>query len=330
MQRRDSKIGPLKSTEVLVKVHAVSLQYRDLLIARGTYMPYKVPLIDGLVPASDMAGEIISLGSDVRGWAIGDHVCANFCHDHLYGDPTPETVKSSPGGGAVPGVLTQFRSFPAHALVAIPGFLSYEEASTLPCAAVTAYNALNGPVRVKAGDYVLFLGTGGVSVFGIQFALAAGAIVIVTSSSDEKLQVVRTLGAQHTINYETTKDWDEEVLKITSGHGVDHVVEIGGGTLPKSLNSVRMGGSIHFVGHVSPKALSDDNPLWTLPARDVTLRGITLGSVSMFKDMLRLILAHPQLTKPIVDRVFPFEDVIEAYAYLESQQHVGKVVIRIA
>jgi len=316
-----------RANDVLVKVHAVSLQFRDLAVASGVY-PVGAP--PNLVPCSDMAGEIVTVGTDVKGWKVGDRVCANFAPDHLHGDTTPEIQKTCLGGQAH-GVLTEYRTFPAHCLLSIPSHLSYEEASTLPCAALTAYNSLLGPVPVKAGDYVLVLGTGGVSIAGLQFAVASGAVVIATSSSDEKLKIASRLGAKHVINYNKTPNWDDEILKITNGRGVDHVIEVGGqGTLPHSMKATRHGGYLHIIGFVS-KDKSDAGALvlGTI-GKAIILRGIQIGSVAQFIDMNRLISAHPETTRPVVDKVFPFEEAKQAYAYLTSQAHVGKVVIKVS
>ncbi|KAJ3511573.1 hypothetical protein NLJ89_g4022 [Agrocybe chaxingu] len=298
----EGQVPPPRANEVLLKVHAVSLQFRDLMVSRGLY---GVPMPDNLIPCSDMAGEIVAIGEDVKNWKVGDRVCPNFATDHIHGPTNPAIQKSSLGAQSH-GVLTQYKVVPAHSLVAIPEHLSYEEASTLPCAALTAYNALNGPVPIKAGDYVLVLGTGGVSmrVFcaALQFAVAAGAIVIATSSSDEKLKIALKLGAKHVVNYNKTPQWDEEIKNITKGVGVDHVIEDKG----------------------------DSNLVLPLIRNAVTLRGIQIGSVAQFEDMNRLITANPSVTRPVVDKVFAFEKAIEAYAHLESQKHVGKVVIRVA
>ncbi|KAF7775726.1 hypothetical protein Agabi119p4_4119 [Agaricus bisporus var. burnettii] len=327
LELREKPVNRPKPHEVLVKVHAVSLQYRDLLVAQGVYAAKDIP--DQLVPCSDMAGEVLALGEGVLDFKVGDRVCANFSTDHLYGDPTPDIIKSSLGGQSH-GVLTQYRTFPAHSLVKFPEHFSYEEASTLPCAALTAYNALNGPVPIKAGDTVLILGTGGVSIFGLQFAVAAGATVIATSSSDEKLQNAADLGATHLINYKKYPDWDKEVLKITNGVGVDHILEVGGlGTLPRSMNAVRVAGQLHAIGIVSEDK-SDANPIIPIIFKAITLRGILIGSVAQFKDMNRLISANPTKTRPVISKIFSLEEAREAYAYLESQKHVGKVVIKVA
>ncbi|PBK61136.1 alcohol dehydrogenase superfamily protein [Armillaria solidipes] len=318
----------LKSTFVLVKIHAVSLQYRDLMIASNTYSRGGIP--KNLVPCSDTAGEVVAVGSDVTRWTVGDRVCANFTTDHLDGDITAELGKSALGGGQH-GVLTEYRDFPDHSLVRIPEHLSYEEASTLPCAALTAYNALMGPKPVKAGDTVLVLGTGGVSIFGLQFAIASGATVIATSSSDAKLDIAKKLGATHTINYNTTPDWDKEVLKITEGRGVDHILEVGGpGTLEKSLAAIRYVGYIHIIGAVSQNTSPATSVVGPCIGKAIILRGIRTGSVAQFESMTRLLRARPESTRPAIDKVFSFEEAVGAYAYLESQKHVGKVVIRVS
>ncbi|KDR84023.1 hypothetical protein GALMADRAFT_111170 [Galerina marginata CBS 339.88] len=326
LELREVPLAKPKAGKVLVKIHAVSLQFRDLMVASGTY---PLEFTGNLVPCSDMAGELIAVGEDVKGWKVTDRVCANFATDHIYGPATPATAATALGA-AIDGVLTQYKTFPAHSLVAIPEHLSYEEASTLPCAALTAYNALHGPVPIKAGDFVLVLGTGGVSIFALQFAVAAGATVIATSSSDEKLKLAAKLGAKHVINYKTTPDWDEEVKKITKGAGVEHVIEVGGGTLMKSINSVRMGlGHVHIIGHVSTEK-GDPSVVFPLIGKAATLRGILIGSVAQFVDMNRLISANPDVTRPVVSKVFSFDKALDAYAYLESQKHVGKVVIKVA
>ncbi|EMD30917.1 hypothetical protein CERSUDRAFT_109716 [Gelatoporia subvermispora B] len=321
---QEATIPLLKSSEVLVKVHAVSLQYRDLLVAKGRY-----PLgqKENLVPGSDMAGEILALGDAVRGWAVGDRVCANFTTDHIFGVADAEIIATALGA-PIDGVLTEYKVLPAHSLVRIPEHLSYEEASTLPCAAVTAYNALMGPVPLKGGDLVLVQGTGGVSIFALQFAVASGATVIATSSSDEKLKIAQRLGAKHLINYKKTPDWDKEVLRLTNGRGVDHVIEVGGaGTLQRSMNAVCYAGWAHLIGFVSGQGDVSSLPVQTV-LKIAMIRGIFIGSRTQFEDMNRLIAARG--LRPVVDKVFPFDETRKAYEYLESQQHVGKVVIKVA
>ncbi|KAJ7152382.1 alcohol dehydrogenase superfamily protein [Mycena filopes] len=324
---QEAPVPAPKPTEVLVKTHAVSLQFRDLLIASKQYPSEVQP---NLIPCSDMAGEVIAVGEDVKTWKTGDRVCANFFLDKLNDVQTPETDGSALGG-AVHGVLTQYRTFPAHSLVAISPNLTYEEASTLPCAALTAYNALFGDTPLKAGDTILVQGTGGVSIFALQFAVASGAVVIATSSSDEKLALARKLGARHVINYRTTPDWDKEVLKLTNGVGVDYVIEVGGNaTLQRSMNSVKLSGSIDIIGLVG--GVDDTPPDIVIPAlfRGIKLRGLYVGSVPQFNAMNKLIAANPDTARPVVDRVFSFAEAKAAFKYLEGQGHVGKVVIRVA
>ncbi|KAJ7581416.1 hypothetical protein C8J56DRAFT_1029624 [Mycena floridula] len=322
---REAPIAPPSEGQVLVKIHAVSLNYRDLMIAKGSY-PAKLP--ENLVPCSDMAGEVVAVGKSVTEWKSGDRVCANFATDHIYGDVTV-AIQNTGLGGACNGVLTEYKVFKPHSLVAIPDHLSYEEASTLPCAALTAYNAFMGPIPLKGGDTVLVQGTGGVSIFGLQMAVASGATVIATSSSDEKLEIAKKLGAKHVINYKKTLNWDEEVLKITDGRGVDHILEVGGaGTLEKSMKCVRVAGSIHIIG-----LLSNAEGLNIVPyaiRKALNIRGIQIGSVAQFKDMNRLLEAHPEATRPVIDKVFPFKDAVKAWAYLESQAHLGKIIIKVS
>ncbi|OJT02677.1 Zinc-type alcohol dehydrogenase-like protein [Trametes pubescens] len=320
----ESPIPQLKATEVLVKVHAVSLNYRDLVIATGQY-PAKQK--DNVIPGCDLAGDIIALGPEVEGWRAGDRVCSTVSMNYVFGDVTPEAMETALGA-PIDGVLTEYKVLPARALVRIPEHLSYEEASTLPCAAVTAYNALLLPNPLKGGDTVLIQGTGGVSIVGLQIAAASGATVIVTSSSDEKLKIAKALGATYTINYKTTPNWDEEVLKITNGRGVDHILEVGGsGTIMKSVNAIRYGGTISLIGFVAGVSDVSTLPLQVL-TKGAILRGIIAGSREQFEELNRLITAVK--LKPVIDKVFAFEDLRKAYEHLKSQQHVGKVVIKVS
>ncbi|EMD30920.1 hypothetical protein CERSUDRAFT_89624 [Gelatoporia subvermispora B] len=321
---QEAAVPPPKSSEVLVKIHAVSLQYRDLMVAKDKY-PFGQK--ESPVPCSDMAGEILAVGDAVRGWAVGDRVCANFATDHIFGHFDAE-IKATGLGAPIDGVLTEYKILPAHSLVRVPEHLSYEEASTLPCAALTAYNGLMGPVPLKGGDTVLVQGTGGTSIFALQLAVASGATVIATSSSDEKLKIAQKLGATHLVNYKKTPAWDEEVLRLTNGRGVDQVIEIGGaGTLQRSMNAVRYGGWVQVIGFISDQGDVSGVPVQAV-GKGVTLRGILVGSRSQFEDMNRLITATG--IRPVVDKVFAFEEAREAYEYVESQQHVGKVVIKVA
>ncbi|KAJ7124586.1 alcohol dehydrogenase superfamily protein [Mycena crocata] len=321
-----------KSNEVLVKTHAVSLQFRDLMVAKGAFPGFMPP---NLVPCSEMAGEVIAVGTDVTRWKAGDRVSANFLLDKVHNERTPE-ITASALGGARHGVLTQYRNFPAHSLVDIPKHLSYEEAATLPCAAVTAYNALTGGSSpVKAGDTILVIGTGGVSIFALQFAVASGATVIALSSSDEKLKVATKLGAKHVINYKTTPAWDVEVIKLTNGVGVDRVLEVTGDvTLQRSIASVKIDGCIDIIGavgggvHHGTTDIPHVDIVGSSIFKGLQIRGIFIGSVK--QDMNKLIEANIDTTRPVIDKVCAFEEAKVAYAYLESQAHVGKIVIRVS
>lgn len=317
-ERPDPQPGP---GQVTVRVRAVSLNYRDRLVINGLYSrKLRLPLI----PCSDAAGEIIAVGDGVTRFHPGDRVMANFMLGWTEGDVNEEKVKTSLGG-AVDGVLAEQVLFHQRALVDVPQVLSLEEASTLPCAGLTAWNALMVSGNLKAGETVLLLGTGGVSLFALQFARIAGALVIITSSSDEKLARARELGAAVGINYETTPDWEEQVRELTGGRGVDHVVEVGGGqTLPKSVRAARFGGHIALVGNLTGRAGVDIVPMFM---KSLRLNGIHVGSRAMFEDMNRAI-AHAGM-RPAVDRVFGFEQASDALAYMESGAHFGKIVIRV-
>ena len=307
--------------EVLVRIRAASLNYRDLLVAKGQYNR-KLPF--PLVPLSDGAGEVAEVGPGVTQYRPGDRVASAFMTEWLAGEVSDETAKSALGG-AIDGVLVEARVFPQHCLVRIPDHLSYEEASTLPCAAVTAWHALMVGRPLTAGETVLVQGTGGVSLFALQFARMAGARVIATSSRDDKLERARLLGASDGINYKTTPDWDKQARALTGGVGVDHVVEVGGsGTLDRSLRAVRMGGRISLIGVLGG---AGDVNFVPILMKSVQMQGIFVGSVAMFEAMNRAIALH-QL-RPVVDRVYDFDQAPEALKYLESGAHFGKVVIRV-
>ena len=310
--------------QALVRLRAASLNYRDLLIITNNYGGR--PTRANLVPLSDGAGEVTAVGEGVSRVKVGDRVAGIF-HQKWLGGELQDAFASSALGGDLDGVLTEYRLFDENGLVHLPKHLSFEQGATLPCAAVTAWDALFHATRpVRPGDVVLTLGTGGVSVFAIQFARAAGARVIATSSSDAKLQQAKTLGASDGINYKTTPEWDKAVKELTGGVGVDHVVEVGGpGTLPMSLSAVKRAGSVHVIGLLSG-AGGSINPLVLIP-RASTMRGVYVGSREMFEVMNRAITAHQ--IKPVIDRVFAFEEAKAAYEHLKSGAHFGKVVIRI-
>lgn len=309
--------------QILVRMHAASLNYRDLMIARGLYMGG--PIAQSVVPLSDGAGEVIGVGDGVTRFKVGDRVAGTFFRGWLDGAPAagPRIALGAPPAD---GVLAELAVFDEQDAVALPAHLSFEAAATLPCAGVTAWHALMVIATVRPGDTVLVLGTGGVSMLALQFAVLAGARVIATSSSDEKLARARALGADALINYRTTPEWQQEVLRLTEGRGADHIVEVGGvGTLGRSIQAVAAGGKILLIGVLTGFS-GDCNP-YGLMAKGASLHGIFVGSRAMFERMNRAIAAHR--LEPAIDRVFPFTDAAAAYRHLENGAHFGKIVIRI-
>jgi NADPH:quinone reductase-like Zn-dependent oxidoreductase len=307
--------------QVLVRMRAASVNYRDLGVARGGSA--RGPAPPNLVPLSDGAGDVAEIGAGVTRLKAGDRVAGIFMQTWIGGEIEPYHVLSSLGG-SIDGVLAEYVVFDHEGLVQVPAHLSFEEAATLPCAGVTAWNALYGGRSLRAGESVLVLGTGGVSVFALQFAHAAGARVIATSSSDAKLAQVKQLGAREGINYRHHPEWQVQVQQLTAGVGVDYVVEVGGaGTLPRSMEAVRLGGQIPLIGVLTGGEI---NPT-TVLRRNLTLRGIYVGSRQMFEAMNRAVELNN--IHPVVDRAFGFVHAKDAYRHLQSQAHVGKVVIRI-
>ena len=311
-----------KAGQVLIKMSAWSLNYRDLLTVKGAYgSKQKFPFI----PLSDGVGEVVAIAEDVTRVRVGDRVAGIFMQTWLSGELSAEKSKSALGG-AIDGVLAEYVILHENGVVHVPSHLSDEEAATLPCAAVTAWHALIVSGNLKPGDTVLTLGTGGASLFALQFAKLVGARVIITSSSDAKLERSRLLGASDGINYINTPDWDQAVWNLTHKVGVDHVVEVGGsGTLNQSLRAVRMGGHISLFGVLSGS--KGDISTVTILQKNIRLQGIYVGSRDMFEAMNRAIALH-QL-RPIVDRVFSFAEVREALQYLESGAHFGKVCLKL-
>lgn len=309
-----------QASEVLVKFHAASLNYRDLMMISGRYNPkLKMPI----VPFSDGAGEVVEIGEAVTKFKVGDRVMPIFNQGWL--DGGIETAKPKMTlGGDIDGVLREFGAFDENGLVCIPDHLNYEEAATLPCAAVTAYNALFCSSSIKPEDSILLQGTGGVSIFALQFASHFGTRTIITSSSDEKLNRAKQLGADETINYKTDPDWDARVWDLTEKRGVDHIVEVGGaGTIEKSVKSIRAGGDISVIGVLTQG--EGLNPM-SLISKSIKLQGIHVGSRQMFEDMNRLISQHH--LKPVIDKTFEFGEAKDALNYMESGSHFGKVVIK--
>jgi NADPH:quinone reductase-like Zn-dependent oxidoreductase len=312
-------LGPF---DVLIKIRAASLNYRDIMVASGTYNPkMKLPA----VPLSDGAGEVVSVGECVSKWKVGDRVMPIFAQLWFDGESNVERSRSALGAGAHwNGVAREFAAFHETGLVKIPDHLSFEEAATLPCAAVTAWNALVVSGKLKAGDAVLTLGTGGVSIFALQIAKLFGARVYSTTGSVEKIQKLKELGAIEAINYRERDDWDKAVLELTDGQGVDHVIEVGGaGTLARSVASVRYGGHIALIG-----ALDTDGSFNHVPVfmKAVRMQGIFVGSGKMFADLNKAITLHEM--HPVIDRTFPFGELESALNYMQSGSHFGKIVVQ--
>ncbi|MGC1869988.1 MAG: NAD(P)-dependent alcohol dehydrogenase [Acidobacteriaceae bacterium] len=305
---------------VLIRVHATSLNYRDLLMVRGSYDPKlrmpRIPLCDG-------AGEVVAVGAGVTRFKPGDRVVGLFLQNWLDGDPSRE--KSRGGlGGDIDGMLADYVALPEHGVSHFPTHLSYEEAATLPCAALTAWNALFHVASTKPGDTVAIQGTGGVSIFALQFAKLVGARVLGTSSSDEKLQRAKTLGLDEGLNYKNNPDWSSWVKKQTSGEGADVIVEVGGpGTLNQSMKAVRVGGTIAQIGVLSSS--EERLAVTSVLMRQIRLIGVYVGSHAMMQAMNRAI--ELSQLRPVVGKVFPMLETIGAYRYLEEARHFGKVII---
>jgi NADPH:quinone reductase-like Zn-dependent oxidoreductase len=309
--------------QVLVKVAACSLNYRDLGIVRGTY---RMPVRENVVPLSDGAGEVVEVGAGVTRVKAGDRVAGCFFQRWVGGDPSP-TLQASALGGALDGMLAEFAVLEEDGVVKIPSHLTLEEGATLPCAGVTAWDAIMNHAKLVAGQTVLLQGTGGVSIFGLQLAHAMGIVTIVTSSSDEKLARARALGAAFGINYKTTPEWDKAAVEFTGGRGVDHVLEVGGkDTLTRSFGAIRHGGKISIIGSVSGGATEFHPGLIFLKRANV--QGISVGSMQMFEAMNAAIAANK--IKPAIDRVFGFDEVKAAFNHMAAGAHFGKIVIRVA
>ena len=303
------------ANEVLVRVRAVSLNHRDISILDRQ-------VAGGRVPTSDGAGEVVAIGSGVTQFAVGDRVAGTFFADWTGGRRTEHAMSTARGGG-VDGMLAEMIVSHENGLIAIPDYLTYEEAATLPCAAVTAWRALFTDGGLEAGDTVLLEGTGGVSIFGLQLAAAAGAVPIITSSSDAKLERARALGATGTVNYRSNPEWQEDVLRLTDGLGVDHVLDVvGQETLTRAIDALAYDGRVAIIGGLSGRL--DALPLQPLP-NGSSVTNIFVGSRDDFEAMNAFLIEH-QL-HPVIDRVFPFEEAAAAYTYMDSGAHLGKIVI---
>lgn len=307
--------------QALLRMKAASLNYRDLIVTQRGYGRYTGEL--PLIPLSDGVGEVVALGPGVTRVAVGDRVCPIFNQSWISGPPSAEHAGGTLGG-PLDGVMADTMAVSAQGLVKVPDYLGDEEAATLPCAAVTAWSALISQGEVKPGDRVLVQGTGGVSLFALQFAKLLGAEVIVTSSSDEKLERAMALGADHGINYRTNPEWGKAALAITNGEGVDHIVEVGGeATLPESLRAIRPGGHISIIGVLSGGTMNARIGL--LVMRAARLQGITVGNRDGFEAMARALAQHR--LKPVIDEVFGFAELRAAMDRLAEGGHFGKICI---
>jgi len=307
--------------EVLVRIKAVSVNYRDLALIRGDYGAVQFPL----VPLSDGAGEVVSVGEGVTRFAAGDRVI--FAMRPLWqdGTPTRQAITTSLGM-TLDGVMSEYRVGHETHLVRTPKHLTDEQAASLPIAAVTAWHALVNGGNVKAGEWVVAQGTGGVSLFALQFAKHLGARAIITSSSDEKLERARALGADHTINYRTNPEWQDEVVKLTEGEGAQHVVDVGGSeTIARSLEAVRPGGNIYLIGFLSGSMVNIDLP--KVFRRAVALRGLSVGSIASFEKMNAAI--EEGRIEPVIDRVFERHELGAALDHMAAGAQFGKIALRV-
>ncbi|HEX3374966.1 MAG TPA: NAD(P)-dependent alcohol dehydrogenase [Edaphobacter sp.] len=326
MQLPQLQIAPGK---VLIKVHAVSLNYRDLMMVKGFYNP-KMGL--PRIPCSDGAGEVTTVGEGVDRVRVGDRVCGIFMQRWLDGSLTAEKSKAALGGD-VDGMLAEYALLDQDGVVRFPDHLSYEEAATLPCAGVTAWNALHHagePGRpARPGENVVIQGTGGVSIFALQFAKLLGAKVIGTSSSEEKLSRAVALGLDAGCNYKERPEWSGWVSEMTGGQGADRIIEVGGaGTFGQSLRAARVGGMIAQIGILSGAATSEPLALTPILHKQLHVQGIYVGSRAMFEEMSAAIAKAAM--HPVIDRVFGFDQVREAFLHMQSASHFGKIVIRVS
>jgi len=308
--------------QVLMRMKAAALNYRDLLVPNRGYGSYTGNL--PLIPLSDGVGEVVEVGAGVTRVKVGDHACPCFQQGWIAGEPDLDRITKTMGG-PVDGTMADLVCLPEYGIVKAPAYLSDIEAATLPCAALTAWSAFVTNDRVGPGSRVLVQGTGGVALFALQIAKLLGAHVTIISSSDEKIGRARSLGADAAINYRTTPEWAKASREITGGRGFDHIVELGGEkTLPQSLRCIRPGGTLSMIGVLSGGTAA--LPLGLVVTRHVRLQGVTVGHRDGFEAMLRAFERHE--LKPVVDRVFVFEELKEAMAYLKSGAHFGKVCIR--
>ncbi|KAJ5116831.1 Polyketide synthase enoylreductase [Penicillium angulare] len=326
LRLKEVAIPKVGDSDVLVKLNAASLNYRDLLIPRGEYpLPIHLPV----VPGSDAAGEVVDVGPNVSRFKKGDRVVTLFNQGHQYGAIDIRATQTGLGG-SIDGILREYAVFDATGLVKVPKNLSDIESSTLSCAALTSWNALYGLEPLKPGQVVLVQGTGGVSIFALQFAKVAGAIVIATTSSASKAERLKQLGADHVINYKEDPNWGETARNLTpDGAGVDFVIEVGGpGTLAQSFKAIKFEGIINVIGIVGDGEGKAQPPALDTLSHICTVRGVQVGSRALMEDMIQAIEAND--IHPIVDeKVFALDQARDAYDHLWNQNHFGKVVIQI-
>jgi len=309
-----------KPGEVLVRIRACSLNFHDAMVVRG-----KIPSADGRVPMTDGAGEVVAVGDGVDELKIADPVVSMFWPYWLSGDMTPATKRDIPGE-SVDGYASEYVCKPAHFFTKAPAGYTPVESATLACAGVTAWRGLVTCGRVKPGDTVLTQGTGGVSLFALQFAKAAGAQVIATSSSEEKLEKLKQLGADIVINYKSVPEWGRKAKDLTDGRGVDHVIEVGGpDTLTQSITACRTGGHIALIGVLT--GFAGEVAIPALFSNQIRISGISIGSRADQEDMIRAITVNR--LKPVIDRRFPLQDIGAAFEHYESQKHFGKVCLEL-
>jgi len=310
--------------EVLVRMRAVSLNYRDLLMINGMYSRGSATASGAITPFSDGCGVVEAIGPGVTRVAVGDRVSTLFFQNWISGRPTLEKLSSSLGF-PIPGAGRELAVFSQEGVSKVPDFLTDQQVATLPCAALTAWRGLFEDARLEPGDAVVLQGTGGVSIFGLQFAKAAGYRTIITSSSDEKLERAKALGADHLVNYKSTPDWAKAVRELTGGVGADFIMEVGGaGTMQQSLRAVRIGGHIAVIGVVAG-AGEGLNPA-VLIGNSAKLQGLSVGSREMYEAMCRAIALHR--IEPIVDKVFPWTEAGAAFGAMQGGEHFGKIVLQ--
>lgn len=322
LERKTSPIPKPGANQVLLRLAAASLNYRDLLTQQDS-----ASTKDGLVPLSDGAGTVMAVGTGVTRWKLGDRVIPNFFPGWVDGAFNPAQLAHAYGGGATGGMLAEHALVDARSLVAVPDFMPLEEAATLPCAGLTAWHALFERGGIQAFDTVLVQGTGGVALFGLQLATAIGAKVIVTSSSDAKLARAKAMGAWQTINYRTQPDWEKVALELTGGRGVDHILELGGpGTYDRSIAAIATGGKIAQIGVLT--GFSSQPNILPLQFKNASINGICVGSAAQLQRLTQFMAQHQ--IHPVIDALFPFDDAPKAYAQLANASHFGKLVVQIA